>query len=696
MPVDRLIEVALERFKQASEAEFETRAASLDDLKFSTGEQWDTALLTQRQQQQKPSLTMDQIQQSIRLVCNQYRQQPPSIQVNPIGSGSDKETAEILQGIFRHIEVNCDAQAVYEKKHEGTVRKGFASLRLNTDYIEDGSDEQELVIEDIPNDFSVYWQPGVPQDKAKWGFIICDYPKDDYGAEFPKSELAKIDDSGLSAFTAVGNAAWLSKDMYRVAEYFTVESVKGKNGREVFEVWWRKINAIEVLEGPTKLPGTSIPIFTAYGDNLDVDGKTYIAGLVRNAKDPQRMVNYWYSKITEAIALAPTAPWIMAEGQIPSGQETQWEQANSGRFQVLLYKQVDVGGKPAPPPQRNSVEPPIQAAAAILTESKMNVKAAMGIYDPSLGQRKGGESGVAIERLQQQGSIATMNYADNMGRMIRRLARVALEWIRVVYDKPRVQRIINPDGSATQVVIHNGSEQQDPAKQLAEQEQISKIYDIGVGRYDIAFSVGPSYQSKRQESVATQLELLKAMPKEIAPIFMDILIRNMDIPQSEQIADRAKKMLPPQLQDGEDSQDPQVQLQQVQAQAQQLAQQNEQLTQVVNNQLEVIDGKKVEQEGKLQIAAMQEESRMAIERLRSETQITVAQIGATTQEAQMRIKFEMDIWNKTHDTAHSLASGEIDRAHEREMAETAAEENRESQQQQQDHESEMATQGAQE
>src|ERR1019366_5958690 len=166
-------------------------------------------------------------------------------------------------------------------------------------------------------------------------------------------------------------------------------------------------------------------------------------GLVRNAKDPQRMYNYQCSAATEALALAPKAPWIAVEGQL-AGRERMWEDGNA---LVLQYKAVDSAGKPAPPPTRNAVEPPIQAITLMIRQAALDLKAAMGIYDPSLGQRRGDESGTAIEKLQSQGNIATLNYADNMSRMLKRLGRTMLEWIRVVYDVPRVQRIIKPDGT---------------------------------------------------------------------------------------------------------------------------------------------------------------------------------------------------------------------------------------------------------
>jgi hypothetical protein len=656
---DTVIEKALDRFALAAEADHEWRAACLSDLEFSIGEQWDLGIRTGRERNGKPCLTMDQIQQSVRLVGNQYRQQPPSITVDPVGNGADTDTGDILQGIIRHIETNCDAQTAYENCHEGVVRCGFDSLRMRTEYVDDDSDRQEIIIEKIRNQFNVFWQPGVPQNKAKWAFIIDDMPVDAYKSEFPESRLASADD-----FTSVGNApaAWVSKETIRVAEYFTVEEVTRSGKRSKNKVVWRKINAYEELEKSETLPGSSIPIFTAYGDDLDVNGKRYVAGLVRNAKGAQQMYNYTSSKAVEAMVLAPSAPWLVVEGQI-SGREKEWERANSGDIAVLQYKPIDVAGKPAGPPQRNNVEPPIQQFMLMIQQESLDLKAAMGIYDPSLGQRRGDESGSAIQKLQSQGNVATLNFADNMTRMMKRLGRSELEWIREVYDVPQVQRIINPDGTNKQVITHNGPDQADAAKKLADKEQIKNIYDIGVGRYDAVITVGPTYQSKRQEAVSTQINLLKSLPPQIVPSLIDLVVRNMDIPQSQEMADRLKKLLPPQLQDGDES-DPQVQVGKLQAQVQQLGQQHQQLTQALEHSNQIIQTKQVEQQGKVQIAQVQEMSRQEIVKMQEATKMAVAQINASKDANQSYADREMQQYELLHNAAHDIGMQKDQQAHE--------------------------------
>jgi hypothetical protein len=682
---DPVIETALERFRLASEADNSWRMSCLDDLDFSIGNQWPLTIETIREKDGRPCLVMDQIQQSIRLVCNQYRQQPPAITINPIGDGADVETADIIQGIVRHIEVNSDAQVVYEKTHEGMVRTGFHSCRLLSDYVDDDSDEQEVIIEWIKNAFSVYWQPGVPQEKARWCFIVVDMPRETYKAEYPTSQLASSSD-----WTTTGNQppTWVNKDYIRVAEYFEIEDVKREGKRDGKKVVWRKITAYEELD-KRDLPGTTIPVFTAYADDIDVDGKRYVAGLVRNAKGPQRQYNYMVSGATEAVSLAPKAPWVAVEGQL-AGRETQWEQANIRNFAVLQYKQVDISGKPAPPPQRNVAEPPIQGMAQMIAQASNDLKASLGIYDPSLGQRRGDESGKAIERLQAQGNVATLNYSDNMSRMMKRLGKSILEWMKVIYDEARVQRIINPDGTVKHVVIHNGKDQLEAAQNLAQQtaqqnapapppaqpgasavtptpQQIMKIYDIGVGKYDVIISVGPTYQSKRQEAVATQMDLLKSLPPQVSQNLLDLILRNMDIPQSNEMADRIKKMLPPQLVEG-DQGDPAVQLQHANAQLQQFSQQHQLMTKALEEAHQVITTKQIEQQGKTQIAQMQEQTKTEIVKMQEATKIAVAQINASKAANESIADQEIKAYDLLHSAAHDVAMQAEQHAHEQSMA----------------------------
>src|SRR6266705_6299481 len=176
--VERFLRLAQERFKLASEAEQNSRTDALDDLKFRTGKQWASDLETQRGLDGRPCLTINRIPPIIRQITNEQRQQRPSIVVNPIGGGADTDTAEIIQGAIRHIEVNSDAEIAYDTAFESAVTIGFGFWALETDYIP-GTFDQEIYVRRVKNPFRVYFDPSAIEpcyEDAGWAFEVEDMP----------------------------------------------------------------------------------------------------------------------------------------------------------------------------------------------------------------------------------------------------------------------------------------------------------------------------------------------------------------------------------------------------------------------------------------------------------------------------------------------------------------------------------------
>lgn len=674
----------MDRWKQADEAEAEPRVECLEDLKFSVGDQWPELIRSQRALDGRPMLTMDQTQQSVKLVCNNQRQQRPGIIVNPVGDGADVEGAEVWQGIVRHIEVQSDAELAYDMSFESMVRCGRGHFRLLAEYRDDDSGKQNICIRPIRNTFTVYMDPG---PKKGWGFIVEDLTPTEYKNQFPKSDLC----GSLETFYSKGNApeSWLSKESVRIAEYFYIEETPRKKGAPKKKVFWSKINAVEVLDGPKPIPGKRVPVISVLGDDLDVDGKRYLAGLIRNAKGPQRQYNYMVSAATETIALAPKSPFVAAEGQI-EGHETEWKNANKKNYSVLQYKPKSLEGTPLPAPQRDQAEPPIQALAAMITQAGLDLKASIGLYNPSLGQRTGDESGRAITRLQQQGDVATFNYTDNLSRAMRECGHILIDWIPVYYDTPDIQRIIHPDKTITHVVTYNGEDQKEDAEALAEEQQISKIHDLSQGTYDITIEVGPSYQTKRQEAVAVQMDLIKSDPS-VLPLIGDIVVSNMDIPGAKEISKRLHAMLPQQVLAADD---PQKQGQQLQQQVTQLGTQLQQATGLLNQAHQIIQTKQVEQQGKKDIAQMQEISKLAVTKMQEVTKIAVAQINASKATQEGIADRELQQYGMLHDAAHDIALDQIQKDHEKDMAAVAQQNAQQNQQADQAHEVGMAATNA--
>lgn len=610
-----ILRIARERFQLAIDAENEIRKKGLEDLEFRSGKQWPDDVKQERELDSRPCLTINRLPQFIRQITNDQRQNRPAIKVYPVDDKADIETAKILQGLIRHIEYNSNADVAYDTAFEGAVTKGFGYFRIVTDYIDPLSFDQELLIKRIRNSFSVYLDPSSKEpdgSDSNWGFIFEDVQKDEYKAEYKNSKLCSMED-----WAAIGNETqgWVSETSVRIGEYFykdykSVDLVLLSNG-EVIEksklpevlplninivkerssiipvIKWCKINGMEIIE-QTDWPGRWIPIIPVYGDELDINGERILEGVVRHAKDSQRMYNYWASTETETISLAPKAPWIAAEGQIPKEYEVQWKSANRKNHAYLTYKPTSLAGQPVGAPQRNIFEPPVQAITNARMQAADDLKSTTGIYDSALGAQSREVSGIAIRGRQAQSQTSNFHFIDNLTRSLRHAGRIIIDLIPKVYDTARVSRVIGEEGEQEIVKIN----------QIFESNGQEKLINFSIGKYDVAVETGPSFATKRQEALASMLDLTRAYPQ-IAQAAGDLMVKNMDWPGATEISERLKKMLPPGI--AEDSKDKKTVPPEIQNQISQMNQMIEQLTSKLNESNEKIQNKTLELESKERI-----------------------------------------------------------------------------------------------
>jgi hypothetical protein len=365
------------------------------------------------------------------------------------------------------------------------------------------------------------------------------------------------------------------KDMKRMG-------VKPIRSREVDRrrVMWMKTNGFEVLQ-EQEWAGKWIPVVRVIGNEFEVEGQIYISGLVRNAKDAQRMYNYWTSQEAEMLALAPKAPFIGYGGQF-EGYEMQWKTANTTNWPYLEVNPdvTDGAGAVLPLPQRAA--PPLPQTGLI--QAKMgaseDIKSTTGQYDASLGVGGNERSGRAILAREKQGDTGTYHYVDNLARAIRHITRQLVDMIPKIYDTERIARIVGIDGEVDMVKIN--PEQPEPVKEIRDMETgilIEKIYNPGVGKYDVVVTTGPSYMTKRQESMDAMSQILQGNPQ-LWAVAGDLFVKNMDWPGAQELADRLAKTIDPKLLENGDK-DPALQAAEQQIQA--MGQEMEQMYQMMQN-----------------------------------------------------------------------------------------------------------------
>lgn len=652
-----ILATALARFTLVESAESDIRKEARIDLQYVRGEQWDKSDVTARTSgnSRRPCLTFNKLTGPLNQTANEARTNQPGIEVHPVDSVSDPDTAEVLEGLIRHVEYASKADEVYETALEQSTAGSFGYFKVCTYYCCDTSFEQELRIERIQDQFSVYIDPFCQQaDKSdmRFAFEVELVPIDDYRAQYGDSSVAQ---SNFYAGNLNPAPDWIRKEGVLVARYWVrearhrkliaIEWPDGKitgqfkdelsdplppglryaldpDGKRIerdtvtWEVRCHKINGVEILE-TTEWPGQYIPICYVGGKEMYVEGKRYLFSLVRFARDPQKLYNFYRSSEAETVMLGTKAPWIGVKG---SFKDPRWASANTTPWAYLEYEPVDIAGNPAPPPMRNQFEPPIQALSLGAAQASDDIKATTNVYDAALGAQGPESSGIAIQRRQSQSGMSNMHFLDNLQRAIRHCGVILVDLIPKIYDTQREIRILGED-RAQQIVKVN--------QRYVDEKGKERCYDFSLGKYDVAVTTGPSYPTQRLEAFDTMTRLAQAYPQ-ILQVAGDLIFRNGDFPGADKIADRLQRTLPPGLQDQPDGA-PQLPPQ-VLAKMQQDGQTIEQLTQALQQATQEIQTKayQVQSEERIQMAKIQADQEQAT--LQARVDIVTAEMKAKSSE----------------------------------------------------------------
>jgi hypothetical protein len=546
----------------------------------------------------------------VRQVTNDQRQNRPGAKVIPVDDNADVEVADIFNGMIRHIEYISDADVAYDTACENQVSYGEGYLRLLTEYCDDNTFDQDIKIGRVRNSFSVYMDPTIQDPTgadAKYCFVTEDLTKAEFERMYPDaSPITTLQSLGVGD-QSISN--WLNEDTVRIADYYYIDfdpetlnlypgnatafegTPEDKQLRAIYgkpkksrqsdrqKVKYCKINGYEILE-EREWAGKYIPVIRIVGNEFEVDGRLYVSGLVRNAKDAQRMYNYWVSQEAEMLALAPKAPFIGYGGQF-EGYETNWKTANTQNWPYLEVNPdvTDGQGGMLPLPQR--AQPPMASSGLLQAKAgaSEDIKSTTGQYNASLGMGSNERSGKAILARQREGDVGTYHYGDNLARGVRHVARQLVDLIPKIYDTQRIARIIGEDGETKMIKIN--PEQEQPVNKIMDEQGIviEKIYNPGVGKYDVVAITGPGYATKRQEALEAMAQLLQGNPQ-LWAVAGDLFVKNMDWPGAQEMSKRFAKTIDPKFM-SDDEDNPALQAAQQQMQA--MGQEMEQMHQMIQN-----------------------------------------------------------------------------------------------------------------
>ena len=539
---------AARHYSEAHRADDENTQRSKEDIRFVYNldeGQWDDNIRKDRDR--RPTIVINKSRKFVAHVSNQERINRIKLKVRGVDSESDPRTAENVEGLVRNIEYQSQADEIYSDSGEKAAAGGFGYFRIIRKYIEDSFD-QELVIAHISNQYSVKLDPHREKfdgSDGKFGFIRERLTEEDFEEKFPEAELVPFDRVGEE-----DRAHWFEKGLIYIAEYFEVETEEeelylvkdpDKNipvvmseeevsvgeikalGLEILDQRTQEKNSVkqylisgaEVLE-ESDWPGRYIPIIEVCGDMVSFEGRRINRSLITDAKDPANMYNYWVSSLTETVAMAPKAPFMVTPEMI-SGYETMWNDASDKNYFYLLYN-VDGTRKP------ERVEPPaVQAAALTMLEiADQDIKDIIGWYESGLGDKSNERSGKAIKERKQSSASGTYHFQDNLRRAVLYCGRQLVDLIPYVYNTKRAERIVNRQGEFETIIFND------------DDESAENNNDLSIGKYDIELGIGSWDLLRKQESTQHMIDLLQYTP-DIGPFLGPLVAKRLEWDDSAEL-----------------------------------------------------------------------------------------------------------------------------------------------------------------
>lgn len=569
--MNNILKEALVRFDEAVSSDKDERKLAVEDYSFTYNEdgQWDD--LAKKRRRNKPRYTINKVAAAVNEVIGAYKQN--RIETKAIAQqDSSVEEAQTYQGLVKAIMSTTDAKLAKDTAFKLITTTGFGAIRVINRYSEGNPFEQDICEEPIPEALtSVWFDPLAKDPTAKDGMYVFEstmISREQFKREYPNASFSAFPDALVSKLQSNSWGINNTQDDIRVADYYVKVPTKVKlvllSDGKIMEsgdyelvsdeleeegitfvdevtttknkVMHYKMSGAEILEQPAELPTKYLPIVRVLGYNELHDNVLHYRGIVRAAKDSQRVYNYAVSANIESVALAPKNK-VLATPKMISGFDSDWNNINSSDRPVLRYNPDATasgsGGMPVP-------YNPSQPQPALVQQSQqaeLDIQSTMGRRAPAQGESATDRSGRAILALQRQDDAVTFELIDNLVRSEEQVGAIIVDMIPNVLDTERQVAIIGDDDETSIVTINNTITDEETNEEVTYNDMNKK--------YRIKTIATPSYETKRSEMVNTLSTL--AQDETIKPMVMDLLAKSMDFPYAPELTKRLRKV---QLQQG--------------------------------------------------------------------------------------------------------------------------------------------------
>lgn len=540
----------------AQEIEYDQREKKNECISFVTDPdgQWEDGISARFDEYGRPRYTFDLTGTIVNKYYGEMTQNDFNIRVTPMGGGATKKAAQLRAGLVKNTEALSRATNVYSMSARMQMICGFDCMRVDQDWASPDSFDQDLFIRHITDSVNRVWFLGNYQERTceDADGVIVEHlvSMDEYEDRFKEKEKSpcSLGDSDPQPYhyykrNGIRIAELIYKKRTRETIYQTkdgmtlneedfkksglkIKDVKSKV-RDAYKICVRWFDGKQFLSDPEDTVFDYLPVVPVLPNFMIVGDKPMSKGVVEPLMDWQRIRNYTGSAFVEETALAPKDAIFMTRKQI-QGNESAIGKINVAGRPVVPYTPDDTPG--AVPPYKPGAYQHNQGLASMFTMSEQGIQASAGMFAAGLGDNPGLQSGVAIEKLDNNSNLGAVEYFKAQEVALGHLGKILITAYPKLYDTEQERRIVKDDGSDDLVKINevglNGE----------------VINDMSVGIYDCYCDIGKAFRNKQEQAAQKFVELGTIDPN-IVLENEDILLNSIDSPGMDLAAERARSRL---------------------------------------------------------------------------------------------------------------------------------------------------------
>lgn len=549
-----------------------------DDMNFVLRDQWTAVERSEFTRLFKPAMTYNKLYDATKKIAGEQRKNKPDLIVRSLTGKATQEQINLRSDLVRTISYQSQNDLVYQTAFKSALMMGFGAFQVLVDYESPRSFNKIIRYDIIPDPTMCAWDPTATKPHKGDGnycsrrFI---FTRDEFFATYPyvTNPVSYIDPYMLLDFQ------WTTRDTIVVCEEFVKEwypliIYHLSNGESVTEDEWKErekrfednrefvkdsiIGEIVAREIPrvigerqtqdyqimqyrmirdriidfSEWPSRQLPIPFVDGDSYWVEGRQYTKSFIHEARDAQKLLNYSRSELAAELKNRRREQWMGTPDNI-IGYEQDWR--NPELQTGILRAKPDP--KTGQMPQKMPAWEVSQGLFVTAQSTTQDLREILGFSESEALQGRD-ISGVARKERKLEGSMSAYVFFDNLNQAIEQSGRIVNDLLPyIIGDMERHMVVSKKDGRSESIILN---------QRMGEGDEAVIRNQVSHGEYDVEISTGPSFAVQKEIALEFFQQTIANNPQ-VFNLVADLWAGNLDIEQMEQVKDRLKNLVPPDI-----------------------------------------------------------------------------------------------------------------------------------------------------